>query len=232
MGGSDGGLKNIWDERRRNGTAGDTTFRKTDKSGKPFGSSYYYAHNNAQATGGYKDGLRMEDYQMETPRLLSKNGLPVTNDPSTGTSSSSQGTAEATTTKTIPVQDKKSTSTSAASTAPTKRTLPISKYLWDDEGNAEGKATIRIDCLPSKDGKGTISWKEANVKSISADLTEKKAGLMVRVETDDANYQLLIPKWHGDVDAVQHVSKAKRLLIKVSKKRGWNRKNVEAWPHP
>jgi hypothetical protein len=70
----DGTLKDIWEERRRNGTLSSNS-GKTNPGNKPFGSSYYYAHNNPNATGGYKDGLRMEDFTMNQPRLLSKGGV-------------------------------------------------------------------------------------------------------------------------------------------------------------
>mmetsp|Transcript_6383 Transcript_6383/g.9288 ORF Transcript_6383/g.9288 Transcript_6383/m.9288 type:complete len:445 (-) Transcript_6383:62-1396(-) len=49
----------------------------SDKRG--FGSSYYYAHNSSGTGGGYKDGLKMEDYTMNQPRLLSKGGVVVDN---------------------------------------------------------------------------------------------------------------------------------------------------------
>jgi len=51
--------------------------KKKEFFDRPFGSSYYYAHNNLKATGGYKDGLRTEDYVMNQPRLLSKNGVMI-----------------------------------------------------------------------------------------------------------------------------------------------------------
>ncbi len=67
-------LKNVWDAPR-NQTSQQKTTHSNDK---PFGSSYYYAHNNPNAKGGYKDGLKMEDYTMNGPRLLAKGGTPVT----------------------------------------------------------------------------------------------------------------------------------------------------------
>jgi hypothetical protein len=41
---------------------------------KPFGLSYFYAHNNLNATGGYRDRLQMEDHSMNQPRPVRKAG--------------------------------------------------------------------------------------------------------------------------------------------------------------
>ena len=215
---SSGPLKNIWEERRLNGTYGNSAgTRKTDKDGKPFGSSYYYAHNNPNATGGYKDGLGLEDYQMETPRLLSKNGVPVSADTTT-------------TTTTTPAKPTPAPPRKQQAAVPKETRIPISKYLWDDEGNAEGEAVIRIDSLPGKGSSSSISWKEANVLNVTANLIND--GLLVTVDTEEAKYKLHLPKLYGQVKSVRPVSKTKRLLIRITKKRTWDKKNLEAWPHP
>ena len=70
-------FKDVWGERRKRGITASSSGGKQSAQDRPFESSYYYAHNNPNAKGGYKDGLRMEDYTMNGPRLLSRGGVPV-----------------------------------------------------------------------------------------------------------------------------------------------------------
>ncbi|KAI2512399.1 hypothetical protein MHU86_2061 [Fragilaria crotonensis] len=91
--------------------------QKTDSDGKPFGSSYYYAHNSLRKTGGYTDGLRMEDFQMETPRLLSKGGLNLR----AGTQASVVSGSE--------------TRVASSTRVVASSYVPITKYQWDDPGD-------------------------------------------------------------------------------------------------
>jgi hypothetical protein len=75
---SSGGPACAWEERRQRGIPAASSHVKQDAAAsKPFGSSYYYAHNSTRSKGGYADGLRMEDYTMNGPRLLSRGGKPV-----------------------------------------------------------------------------------------------------------------------------------------------------------
>ena len=69
-------INDVWEERRKRGIAHAPTVVKQDsqETKKPFGSSYYYAHNSTKNKGGYSDGLKMEDFTMNGPRLLSKGG--------------------------------------------------------------------------------------------------------------------------------------------------------------
>eukprot|EP00545_Synedropsis_sp_CCMP1620_P000077 CAMPEP_0119026512 /NCGR_PEP_ID=MMETSP1176-20130426/35591_1 /TAXON_ID=265551 /ORGANISM="Synedropsis recta cf, Strain CCMP1620" /LENGTH=257 /DNA_ID=CAMNT_0006982243 /DNA_START=38 /DNA_END=808 /DNA_ORIENTATION=- len=195
---SSGSLKNIWDERQKNGSAAlDEQTQKTDDDGKPFGSSYYYAHNSLRTTGGYKDGLRMEDYQMGTPRLLSKGGVDLRD----------QAGEEA------PAANNKSSAAAASpAIAPEKRTraaacIPITKYLWDDPGDHKAIGTIRIDQLAEN-----LSWKEADVTDIQIDLKNETV-LTVLVSANDKTYRLHIPQCYGKVEEVKKVSKNQRLLV-------------------
>lgn len=214
-------LKNIWDERKKNGsTAADANVQRTDADGKPFGSSYYYAHNSLRKTGGYADGLRMEDYQMETPRLLSKNGVSYVQ------SSKSLG------------ESCKSSTTNSKSTriltSPAEREsfIPINKYLWDDPGDAKGIGTIRIEQLT--DG---LSWKDADISDIQIKVSDNLC-LTVSVKTKDGMiYRLHIPELYGEVREVRKVEKANRLLLRLCKqnenekgKKSLNK--LKSWPTP
>ena len=191
---SSGPLKNIWDERQRNGSSEADKIQRTDSEGKPFGSSYYYAHNNLRKTGGYTDGLRMEDYQMGAPRLLSKGGVDYRDaQPTTG-----------------PVDPPTS--------APEKRVavvscIPITKYLWDDPGDHKAIGTIRIDQLEDK-----LSWKEAEVEDIKIDLQGETSLTVVVHVKDGKMYRLHIPQLFGKVQEVKKVSKEKRLLVRLYKR--------------
>jgi hypothetical protein len=213
---SQGSLKDIFEERRRTGNL--SSRGKAESSDRPFGSTYYYAHNNPNATGGYKDGLRMEDYTMNQPRLLSKGSVPPES------SKTNVGFEDLTvvldTRKVIVPRDD------------SKR---ISKFLWDDPGDPDGVATIRIDTLPA--GSETIAWRDANIREISATLVDNKKGLLVTLESEDGiKYRLHIPKLYGQVEEVRKVAKSSRLLVRLYKKKNrmnpWDKKNLEAWPHP
>eukprot|EP00980_Cylindrotheca_fusiformis_P005253 scaffold1120_cov127-Cylindrotheca_fusiformis.AAC.15 len=212
-------LKNVWDVSKNS----NTSSVKTSHGDKPFGSKYYYAHNNPNAIGGYKDGLKMEDYVMNGPRLLKKGGKPVETDNEsreTG-SDASRGTTSG---------------SGYVSTAPQVNTpvRSIVKYLWDDPGDWNGIATIRIDTLPDKNG-SAVDWREINVKEASASLLGE--GLLVTVATDECKYQLKLSKLYGEAADVKAVVKPKRLLVKITKKKCSflvKRKelNLDSWPQP
>lgn len=196
---------------------------------KPFQSSYYYAHNNPQAKGGYIDGLRMEDYTMNQPRLLSRNTDRVV----------SQSVA--------PTEAK--TSESSSLTSPTRRNIIsqpkthfISRYLWDDPGKSTGIAYIRIEQLPVVSERNALSWgdfmaHQSTTPQIDISLTNHKS-LRVMItsktsnsENDDCLYELRIDALYGDVERVETTATAKRLNVKLYKEIHDN-KNKQAWPHP
>jgi hypothetical protein len=217
--------KDVWEERRKRGVTASSSAGKTSAADKPFGSSYYYAHNNPNATGGYKDGLRMEDYTMNQPRLLSKGGVPA--EPSETTTVESSTASEPTTT--MPTASKKKVD------APVVKR--ISKFLWDDPGDANGVATIRIDALPGSTLTETISWREANINDISTTLVNDKKGLLIELTSADGTiYRLQIPKLYGEVDEVRKVAKPNRLLVRLYKKKNWlnpfDKTNLQSWPRP
>jgi hypothetical protein len=219
-------LKNVWEVGKGHGKS---SVDKSQHDEKPFGSKYYYAHNNPNATGGYKDGLRMEDYRMNGPRLLSKGGQRVEEESEQPTSEiENSGHA-----KGVPSEPSSEQSTSQQGQV---STIAISKYLWEDPGDWEGIGTIRIDTLPGQGGsRDTLDWKDAAVKDVSADLVG--LGLLVKISTDRVNYQLKINKLYGNAFKVEALRKTKRLLIKIHKKKSGvvallDKSNLEAWPHP
>lgn len=209
-------LKNVW-EVGQSKVGGDASKKSHDD--KPFGSKYYYAHNNPGATGGYKDGLRMEDFRMNGPRLLSKGGQGVED-----TASASETTS--------PVLKVAPPKTRILAHDPS--ITNITKYLWDDPGDYNGIATIRIESLPLKNGK-FLDWKDVKVEDITADLPGE--GLLVKIVTDQGKFQLKINKLYGDAAAVKTISKSKRLLVRIYKKKNsvlavMDSSNLDAWPQP
>ena len=253
---SKGTVNDVWEERRQRGIQAASLHTKKDITGKkekPFGSSYYYAHNSTKTTGGYKDGLTMEDFTMNGPRLLSRNGAPVVNDdPSIDTKSTeTDDSAFATEIKSDPNKSELQTR---------RRVIPVSKYLWDDPGNKDGVATIRVDTLATfkSNSSEDIDWKMIRpfITSIDASLSgigKEKDGLYVKIQADtppsDGNtsstlldgikqaipieYILQIPKLYGHVHKVDCVSKEKRLLIRLYKRSTvFDKSNLKVWPHP
>ena len=249
-------LPDVWEERRRKGiqlssasASADSYQRSYYSAGeeKPFGSSYYYAHNNPTSKGGYSDGLRMEDYTMNQPRLLSRGGKQVQEGGgscadsdvrrhdvnSNNNNGASQEAANPEQSESNAKGDKrKKVETSAIK--PTKRVLPISRYLWDDPGDSTGMATLRIDVLPGKSNTDApVPWQKIAILDVSAMLSE--GGLVVTVETknNDVDYELRIATLYGAVDKVTVKPTSKRLLVKLYKKKGIiDRSNLKAWPHP
>ena len=220
-----GDLKNIWDERRKNGID-ENQCQSADSEGRPFGSNYYFAHHKS-SSGGYKDGLRMEDYAMNGPRLLSKQGQTIDEvhqptksdfDPQSVSSPVIDPT------KPSPV-NRRVTVPSVA--------IPINRYLFEDPADATGIITIRIESLPTKDGKQVIPWKDARVIEIKTELVNSKKGLSVKIDTKDGKYRLYIPTLYGNVDSVKSLSKEKRLLVRLQKTACKSKKNATtAWPYP
>ena len=233
----------VWEERRRRGIEPTNPSSKKDHyAGKPFGSSYYFAHNSANAKGGYKDGLRMEDFTMNGPRLLSKSGLAVTTSSTTTASpEEKEESKQEKPTRSIPDSTTINRSilvTSASVKSTNVSTTPITKYLWDDPGDASGVATIRIDSLPAKGNKGNsmVPWKDADIIHVTATL-EGEGLLVIATDHDNHEFRLVINRLYDKVTQVKTIVKQKRLLIKIHKYKGGylnflGKSNLEAWPHP
>ena len=210
-------LKNIWNTA---GTTSSGSGKKSYNGDKPFGSSYYYAHNDPNAKGGYKDGLKMEDYTMNGPRLLSKGGKRMDAEIVTEDAEETILQPSSSYTSQVITQD-----VSIAS---------ITKYQWDDPGDYNGIAHIRIDSLPLKNGR-FVEWEDITVEDVHAELLGE--GLLVKLLCNEGRYQLKIPKLYGDAAAVRTLIKPKRLLVRIYKKKNAvlvenDKANLEAWPQP
>jgi hypothetical protein len=219
--------KDVWADRRKKGIAAASSHgaKTVAANEKPFKSSYYYAHNNPGATGGYSDGLNMEDFTMNGPRLLSRSGTPLV-------SQEDIQYSEADPTVEGPAS-LSSSEDSAKSKPPTpeKTTLLIARYLWDDPGDSSGVANIRIDQLPGLRSTDTVQWKDIAVSDASAEITGD-GGLLVIVRTTSTfDYKLHIPRLYGEVTSVKTIIKPqKRLIVRLYKKKGFQ--NIKAWSHP
>jgi hypothetical protein len=219
-------LRNVFDVKQKN----PLRQASTGPVGKPFGSSYYYAHNDSSRIGGYKDGLKMEDYVMNGPKLLSRNGMKVDEESKVADEIEvNSDDDQATIVKTVEIR-------SSAQSATTKRegnSVPLSKYLWDDDGNKEGTAKILIESLPGKKSTDSIiSWEGQGIskEDVMANLVGgNNEGLLVQVRLTvkgvESRYHLFIPQLYNQVREVKTIVKKKRLVVKLFKKKAGN-----AWP--
>ena len=253
-------VNDVWEERRQRGIQAASLHTKKDVTGKnekPFGSSYYYAHNSTKTTGGYKDGLTMEDFTMNGPRLLSRNGTPVLNDDPSIDLQQSNPDAD----KSVK-GDACNHMNTVTSEHPRRRVIQVSKYLWDDPGNKDGIATIRVDTLAALKNSANemLDWKIIRpfITNIESSVTENANGddgLHVKIQATIATigsedntslphivdskqamlveYILQIPRLYGRVQKVECISKEKRLLIRLYKQSTiLDKSNLKVWPHP
>lgn len=219
-----GDLKNVFDVHQPPPNVGKA---EKDDGEKPFKSSYYYAHNHLKKTGGYKDGLKAQDYVMNGPKLLAKGGKSVLDDgngPNSGASEEKPASAET----------KAEASTTPAVSQPAKTSLgsiAINRYLWDDDGNKDGVAKIYITTLPGKStASPTINWEDGNVSKsdvASKLIGQSKNGLIVQIRADAARYHLYVPRLYGEVKEMKTIVKSKKLIIKLTKK---STVDMKAWP--
>jgi len=221
-----------------------TMSTKEEEEEKPFRSSYYYAHNSASSNGGYKDGLRAEDYVMNGPRLLSRDGVPVgVADDGDGDKNNDKDISsnEAPVAPSMTTKDNVTSSTAQPTAlVPTRKanedSIPINRYLWDDDGNTDGIAKIYIDSIPG--GTSTLNSSSITTKWADASLTKsdviakllglKKNGLMVQIRRqggDSSRYHLHVPKMYGEAQEVKIIVRPKKLIVKVYKK-----KKSKVWP--
>jgi hypothetical protein len=200
----EGALRNVFSVKQRPLVTGGLSSKASTE--RPFGSSYYYAHNNPSSKGVYADGLRAEDYVMNGPKLLSKGGVRV-EEPSV---------------KTVD-QDESSSIISDQNDAKPKMapaSKQITRYLWDDDGGVTAK--IHIDSLPLSSTE-TMSWQDASVskENVQVRLTgECNDGLMVSITSQNQKkYHLHVPKMYGSADLVKAIVKKHKLLIKITKRK-------------
>jgi hypothetical protein len=184
----------------------------------------------------------MEDFTMNGPRLLSRGGKPVCageEEPTDERGDPDSVSAPISTASGPTTEDNVEKAPEISATGPSRksrRTLPISKYLWDDPGDASGVASIRIEQLPGPASHlPGLDWATARSSMVTRiDTQLRDGGMILSVQTSgEVDYALTIPRLYGDVDAVEHVSKAKRLIVRIKKKRGmFSRSNTKTWPHP
>lgn len=215
---------------------------KQDTTERPFGSSYYYAHNNPNSKGGYKDGLRAEDYVMNGPRLLSKGGVRIDVENSSSSIASSgekDGNADSRDDNNRNLQSSHSQNDDSdmqqrqtqqqhqSQQKPIAKFIsstPITRYLWDDDATGN-VAKIHIDTLPMSSTK-SISWQDAGITKECVEarlLGGDNDGLFVAIRQppnpseNERKYHLHVPKMYKRAEAVKVVVKKHKLIVKITK---------------
>lgn len=120
--------------------------------------------------------------------------------------------------------------------------------MWDDEAVASGCSDVgklMIDTLPNKPSSAPdIKWEGAGIGKANVTATligDNSRGLLIAIDRSDKatgmqpkHYHLYIRRMYGDVAEVKVVVKAKRLLVKLVKKKNrlnlWDKKNLKPWP--
>ena len=210
---SDKKLKNVFSVKQKPLISSNGKHSTKAGNDRPFESSYYFAHNKHSTGGGYKDGLRAEDYEMNGPRLLSKGGVRVCFEK---TCSGEDETNS---------EDKSCASSHDVSESrqkPTKlqASTPITRYLWDDGvGNI---AKIIIDSLPVSSTK-SINWADASVSNVDARLIgHNNEGLFIdityNIHDEAKKCHLHVARMYGRAEEVKTMIKKHKLLIKITKK--------------
>jgi hypothetical protein len=202
-----------------------------------YNSTYYYAHNKYKRGGGYSDGLEAEDYTMNGPRLLSKNGIPVMAGKINNDSGCVEGSAYSCSNSVHDSDGKNRTFTDdcndrtnagesaslevqkiAATTRPsqemTKVTIPITKYLWEDTDTI---SKIRIESLPmtvrhvdgtSEQTTTTIPWSQANIP---------RSNIHIRIRQDRQGFVLLLKRQQSsqEVDETHYLLQISNLYGRI-----------------
>lgn len=171
-------------------------------------------------SGGYKDGLRAEDYVMNGPRLLSKGGVRVIDDSNNSTVDTNNEEEDC-------IPPPQSNDTKNNNLDGTKRvtvaSIPITRYMWDDDGKAN-IAKIHIDSLPISSTK-SIKWEDAGISSIEQIevrlIGDNNEGLYIGITSHDGKrrHHLHVPKMYGEAESVKAIPKRHKLLIKITKKK-------------
>lgn len=166
---------------------------------------------------------------MNGPRLLSRGGVRVMNDANNGDndmispveeivrleSSLAQSPKEATVASSSIMKD--TTPTKQQREALTASSIPISRYMWDDDG--DDIAMIHIDILPIGSNK-RLSWEDANVSREDVEVRlvgNDGVGLYVGIVAEKRRYHLHIPRMYGTAESVRFIIKKRKLLIKITK---------------
>ena len=249
-GGDDGPvLKDIFATHGRDGNVSKDNAGGGDV-GRPFSSSYYYAHNGQGKGGGYSDGLRTEDYVMNGPRLLSRGGKQVEDEKEAAiTKGDGAKGGERDGSRQRPPTSSSSSSSSSVAAAPAipPGSVPIQRYMWDDTAETSGcsdAGKLYIDTLPGPQSHlPDLAWRDASIArgDVTVELGAEGRSMLVLVRRAHATgaepraYHLLVPRTYGEVAEVRVAVKAKRLLVKLVKKRKhgmnmWDKSNLKPWP--
>lgn len=163
---------------------------------------------------------------MNGPRLLSKGGIRVIDDYNISTVETKNGTGE----ECIPPQSNETKYTNATERTKPKMVAsrPISKYMWDDNGNGN-IAKIHIDSLPISTTE-TIRWEDAGIFSIEQIevrlIGDNNEGLYIGITSQDAKrrHHLHVPKMYGEAESVKAFLKRNKLVVKITKKEKMNKR--------
>jgi len=168
---------------------------------------------------------------MNGPRLLSKGGKRVTGEAEAiGTSTGTTAMQESVVTTESTTQ----TEFSTVNALKKKRILPITQYLWDDEGGKT--ATIIIEKLPGglRSTDAPLAWSATPIKNVQATLVDGDQGLCVEVETTlDWDYVLHVDRLFASATSVKAIVKPNRLRVRLTKKsKSIIMSSYDKWPHP
>lgn len=205
----DGKLRNVFSVKQKpivHASGGE----EAAASDRPFESSYYHAHNKHSTGGGYKDGLRAEDYDMNGPKLLSKGGVSV-DDKSKKDAAKVDSQEENMQPKGKDTKERPKPKLTAST--------PITKYMWDDDGKGN-VSKIHIDSLPISSTK-TMKWDTAGILKDQVEVRligENNEGLYIGVTHEGKRYHLHVPRLYGEAEAVKSIVKKHKLLVKITKK--------------
>jgi len=160
-----------------------------DRSKSKGDLGYYQGH---QKTGGYKDGLKQEDFKMGAPRRLSEEERGEIDDVRRGAG------------------EERGAAGSGLPEDPGRRVV---KYAWEDSG---GCARIYIDELPGYD-----SWSEAGVpkEGVTANCDDGESLVLLLASAGGTDrWYLHIPRLFGGVEKVSCVWKRNKLVVKIGKR--------------
>jgi len=185
--------------REREGSA----WGRSESKGK---NGYYYAHQSM--TGGYKDGLKTEDYWMNGPRRLDADVDSKT----VGADASSSG---AKTRAPIYVDKIQRPAYSGGDVPmgalPAYSGVPITQYSFEDSG---AMVKVYVRSLPGHENFSDAGFEKGDA-SVYWDDRESLV-LLLKKERGET-YSLYIKRLFGLVNDVQVIVKKKYLLVKITK---------------
>lgn len=176
------------------------SFSSKTNDEKPFQSSYYYAHNHLKKTGGYSDGLKAEDYQMNEPKLLKK-------------TSSDGFLTKSVVNKGIRID----------------RYLwdddgnldGVARIIIENLPNESVSSVTLVE-------NSGISKDDVKCKLLGTWGNGLMVQFRRVMEEKELRYFLSVPRMYGEADDVKVLVKTKKIIIKLNKKK--DPENLKAWP--